>query len=170
MFALFKKNIFIYLFFNRQVKFCIPVHNCFRLPDCDRGLFIPHQVTHLNTDFFVNAALFVLTFALPPWVKCWIWTLQKPTPAGDVKVTQVLFCVLASFGLCETSNRELVLSVPLSFSLCHCHPGHSFCLFIYLFIFIHLWAVTGAESQWHRCFRCASSRGGVCVCGSLAAK
>lgn len=31
-------------------------------------------------------------------------------------MTQVLFCVLASFGLCDTSSGELVLSVPLSFS------------------------------------------------------
>lgn len=108
-------NKYAFAFF-RQVKFCIPALNCLGLPDSDRGPFIPHQVTHLKTDFFVNAALFVLTFALPPWVKCWIWTLQKPTPAGDVKVTQVLFCVIASFGLCDTSNRELVLSVSLAFS------------------------------------------------------
>lgn len=52
-------------------------------------------------------------------------------------MTQVLFCVLASFGLCDTSNGELVLSVPLSFSpLIVTLDIHAvlFCFFPFLFI------------------------------------
>lgn len=122
--------------FFRQVIFCIPALNCLGLPDCDRGPFMPHQVTHLKfLEFFANAALFVLTFALPPWVKCWIWTLQKPTPAGDVKVTQVLFCVIASL-VCVTHPTESSFSLFLYLSPLPLSPW-TFILFFYSSVSSH---------------------------------
>lgn len=118
-----------------------------------------HQLTHWWRQLCL-LILSCLNIALPPWVKCWIWTLQKPPPAGDVRVTQVLFCVIALFGLWNTSSGELFLSFSLSLFIITL--GIHSVFFFNSYVRSHRRWITVTQTLL-MCFLCC----GVCVGGSF---